>query len=195
MRGIASLLVLLLVLSGGCVIRRAAEPPAPGSEAALAAARAALAREAALALQGEIELAVAHPSRPASDTVRDAGRRPGEVLAFFGIEPGMRVADLMAGSGYYTELLARVVGSEGVVYAQLNRYVLDKLGDDALTARLTKPGLENVVRWNRELDALELPEAELDAVLLILFYHDTYWQKTNREIGRASCRERVLRDV
>jgi predicted methyltransferase len=102
------------------------------------------------------------------------------VLAFFGIEPGMRVADLMAGSGYYTELLARVVGSEGVVYAQLNRYVLDKLGDDALTARLTKPGLENVVRWNRELDALELPEAELDAVLLILFYHDTYWQKTNR---------------
>src|SRR5579871_1677530 len=53
--------------------------------------------------------AVASPDRPADDLKLDAGRKPDQMLAFFGIAPGMQVADLFAGGGYTTELLSRAV--------------------------------------------------------------------------------------
>jgi predicted methyltransferase len=62
--------------------------------------------------------AVNSPDRPADDKQLDAGRRPEQILAFFGIAPGMKVADLWAGGGYTTELLARTVGPSGKVYSQ-----------------------------------------------------------------------------
>jgi len=123
--------------------------------------------------------AVAHADRPAADKERDADRKPAEVMAFFEIEPGDRVAELMAGTGYYAELLARAVGSEGKVYAQNNRFVLERFAEKGLSERLARKGLEHVARWDRELDDLELPEG-LDAVIMVLFYHDTYWQEVDR---------------
>ena len=60
--------------------------------------------------------AVNAPDRPADDKALDAGRQPEQVLAFFGIKPGMKVADLFAGGGYTTELLSRAVGPTGTVY-------------------------------------------------------------------------------
>jgi len=127
-----------------------------------------------------IREAVAAPGRPEGDRHRDTDRRPGEVLAFFGIRPGMKVAEMMAGTGYYTDLLARAVGSLGRVYAQNNAFVLARFADKPLTARLKDPALANVVRLDRELEDPGLPEG-LDAVLMIRFYHDTYWQKTDRK--------------
>ena len=62
--------------------------------------------------------AVASPDRPAEDVKLDAGRKPDQMLAFFGIAPGMQVADLFAGGGYTTELLSRAVGPTGKVYSQ-----------------------------------------------------------------------------
>src|SRR5437867_12594677 len=56
--------------------------------------------------------------RSPEDRALDAGRKPAELLAFVGIQPGWRIADLGAGGGYTTELLKRAVGSEGVVYGQ-----------------------------------------------------------------------------
>lgn len=135
-----------------------------------------------------IAAAVAHSDRPADDRARDADRRPAEVLAYFDIQPGMKVADLMAGAGYYSEILCRAVGSDGKVYIQNNAYVLGRFGktmNPALEARLNQPDLKHCVRHDRELDALGLPEGELDAVLMVLFYHDTYWQKTDREAMNA----------
>src|SRR5690606_14891928 len=64
-----------------------------------------------------IAAASAHPDRPAADRERDAHDHPAEVLALLGIAPGMRVLDLHAATGYYTELLARVVGPTGHVIA------------------------------------------------------------------------------
>ena len=106
-----------------------------------------------------------------------------EVLTFLGIEPGMTVADLIAGGGYYSEILCRAVGSEGKVYVQNNAYVLKRFGKSMIPAiekRLGQPAMSHCVRHDSELDALDLPAGELDAVLLVLFYHDTYWQKTDR---------------
>src|SRR5262249_1710940 len=54
--------------------------------------------------------AVAHAGRSDKDLQRDARERPAEVLAFFGLKPGMHVADIFAGGGYYSELISYVVG-------------------------------------------------------------------------------------
>lgn len=127
-----------------------------------------------------IATAVDHPDRPADDRGRDGDRRPAAVLAFFEVAPGMKVADLMTGRGYYAELLARVVGPTGTVYAQNNAFVVQRFADGPLRERLARPGLERVVRLDRELDDPGLPAGELDRVMMVLFYHDTYWQKVDR---------------
>ena len=68
-----------------------------------------------------IASAVASEARPAADVARDEGRKPDEVLAFFGIEPGMTVLEVFAGGGYYTQILDGVVGSEGRVLTHNNQ--------------------------------------------------------------------------
>jgi predicted methyltransferase len=60
---------------------------------------------------------VSDSARPATDTVRDADRKPVATLEFAGVKPGDKVADYAAGSGYFTRLFADVVGPGGHVYA------------------------------------------------------------------------------
>lgn len=60
--------------------------------------------------------AIADSHRPAKDVFRDGRRKPAETLAFAGIKPGMKVAELIPGNGYYTRLLSRAVGPDGKVY-------------------------------------------------------------------------------
>jgi predicted methyltransferase len=61
--------------------------------------------------------AVADPSRPDSDTTRDADRKPAQTLVFAGVKPGDKVADYVADEGYFTRLFSSIVGSTGHVYA------------------------------------------------------------------------------
>lgn len=132
-----------------------------------------------------IAKAVAASWRPEKERARDANRRPGEVLAFFGVEPGMTVAELMTGRGYYIDILSGAVGPAGRVYAQNNKFVVERFADKAITERLKNPELANVVRWDRELDALGFEVESLDGVVMILFYHDTIWQKVDRAAMNA----------
>ena len=62
-----------------------------------------------------IEGAVANSDRPEADTARDANRKPAEILEFFGIEAGIKVLDIFAGGGYYSEILSYAVGVNGSV--------------------------------------------------------------------------------
>ena len=115
--------------------------------------------------------------RPEADVARDAGRKPAEVVAFLGIEPGMSVVDLIAASGYYTEVLSVAVGPEGRVYAQNNSYVLqmrDGANDKAMTKRLAGGRLANVQRLDRAMDDLGLEAGSIDAALTALNFHDIY---------------------
>jgi len=130
----------------------------------------------------ELTAAVAHPERPDGDTVRDAGRRPAEVLDFFEVRPGLQVAELMAGSGYYVEILAYAVGPSGGVYAHNNAYVLSKFADGPLSARLERLALPRVHRVDAELEAPGLPAGQLDLALMVLFYHDSVWMETDRAV-------------
>lgn len=63
-----------------------------------------------------IAVSVADPARPARDRFRDARRKPAETLAFAGVAPGMKVAELIPGNGYYTRLIAKAVKPGGRVY-------------------------------------------------------------------------------
>lgn len=66
----------------------------------------------------EIAAVVASPDRSAADQRNDARRKPAQLLAFFGVRPGMQALDVSAGGGYTTELLARAIGPAGTVYGQ-----------------------------------------------------------------------------
>jgi predicted methyltransferase len=123
--------------------------------------------------------ALSAEGRPAEDKARDAGRKPAEVLSFMGIGEGARVAELMCGRGWYVEVLSRVVGPSGRVFAHNSPFVLRRFAEAPLSRRLKNPDLANVTRVDAPLDEMTLP-GELDAVLIVLFYHDTYWQDVDR---------------
>jgi predicted methyltransferase len=127
-----------------------------------------------------IREALAHPDRPEADRTQDVYRKPEKVLAMVGVAPGMHVADLMSGAGWYTEVLARVVGSRGKVYAQNNRIAGGVYGKE-LARRLEHSRLPQVVLVDRELENLGLPDEQLDAVFLVQFYHDTLAMEVDRD--------------
>jgi predicted methyltransferase len=151
------------------------------------AAPAPAAHTGAVVVPDSIRAVVDAPDRTAADRALDAGRHPAEMLAFFGIKPGMRVAEIGAAGGYTSELLARTVGPTGVVYAQNSPAILKRFAEEPWSARLATPPMKNVVRVDREFDDPLPPEARnLDAVLIILFYHDTVWLGADRgKMNRA----------
>ena len=54
-----------------------------------------------------------NPARPQNERELDGARKPNEVLAFYGVKSGDRVADIYAGRGYYTAILSELVGMQG----------------------------------------------------------------------------------
>jgi len=125
---------------------------------------------------------VSAPDRSPEDRALDAGRKPAELLAFLGVQPGWRIGDLGAGGGYTTELLQRAVGSDGVVYGQNSPALLKMFAEKPWSERLAKPVMKGVVRLDRDFDNPFRPDmAPLDAVTMILFYHDTVWLGADRE--------------
>lgn len=75
------------------------------------------AAQAATHIPPALSAAVADAGRPEADKANDANRKPAETLAFAGVRPGMVVAELGSGRGYYTRLLAKAVGPKGKVLA------------------------------------------------------------------------------
>ncbi len=168
----------------------ATEPTAPAAQASAATAAAPAAAAPAPAPSAappDPELAryqalVDAPDRSSDDRALDAGRHPAQTLAFFGIAPGMRVAELAAGTGYTSELLARAVGPSGSVYAENPKFILTQFAESPWSVRLQKPVMGNVTRLDRELDdPFPANVHDLDAVLLVLVYHDTVWLKVDRD--------------
>jgi predicted methyltransferase len=126
---------------------------------------------------------VAAPGRPAEMMALDAGRKPADVLAHSLIRPGARVMDVMAGQGYYTELLARHVGPKGRVFAiEPVNYMEDAktvAAWDALKRRNA-----NVELFVGAPGDTAMPE-KLDAAFYHLTYHDLYWQSEKYKYPRT----------
>ncbi len=135
-------------------------------------------------IPANIKAAVASPGRPAQDTALDAGRRPEQMLAFFGIQPGMKVADIFAGGGYTTQLLSAAVGPSGTVYSQ-NPIFPDRLKriGEVWNTRLKNPALKNVIAVSKGYDSDDLlgaPPGSLDVVVMNMNYHDLVLLKADR---------------
>ena len=126
----------------------------------------------------EYEATLTHAGRPAPDSARDVLDHPAEMLRLAGIKPGMKVADVLGGDGYYSELLSYVVGPQGHVYL-INNLAFDNWSQPALKDRMAGGRLANVTQQTVDLNDMKLPPASLDAVLLVKVYHDMYWVNTN----------------
>ncbi len=128
-----------------------------------------------------IRAAIAAEDRDDKDRALDAGRKPGEVLAFFKVAPGQKIGELFSGPGYTTELIARTIGDKGKLYAQNTKEMLDAFARQPLTERLAKPVMKNTVMVEQPTETPFPPDAKnLDAVLCILNYHDYVWQNVDR---------------
>jgi predicted methyltransferase len=148
------------------------EPPEPAAASRPAAV--------SIAVPPAIDEIVNAMDRWDSDRDLDAGRHPGELLAFLSLAPGMRVAELVAGKGYTTELLARSVGAKGRVWAENPARLLKFVGRE-FAERSEKSVMQNVVRVDQPVDSPLPPDAVgLDAVVSVLSYHDTVWLGVDR---------------
>lgn len=125
-----------------------------------------------------IAAAVADPARPQADRDRDADRKPAECIAFAGLKPGQRIADLLPGGGYFTRIFSGVVGPKGEVIAVATPKRPDAPPDRpepsaAVRAIAADPHYKNVNVSVEKLTELKLPE-KLDMVWTSQNYHDVH---------------------
>lgn len=117
------------------------------------------------------------PDRPVSEVVsnqfsnedsRDERGEARQVMDLANIAPGMTVADIGAGEGYYTVRLAERVGNDGRVLAQdIDREALQRLG-----RRVERERLENISIKLGEADDPQLPADSFDRIFLVHMYHE-----------------------
>lgn len=123
---------------------------------------------------------VDNQNRSENNRVRDGDRKPGEVLAFFGVEDGMTVVDISSSRGYFTEIISGAVGSDGDVRAHNRAGERFEQGRAALEEHYAPFG-------NITIDAVEtgkpLPYADnsVDMVLLALIIHHLHYNEDSGE--------------
>lgn len=120
-----------------------------------------------------ITAALADPKRPKADVERDAARHPGELLAFTGIAPGMKVADFMMGGGYFTRILAGTVGAQGKVYGYQAAEFIDFRPAYADEQKAVAADYPTVIPLATALAQIAFPEP-LDAIITVQNYHDLH---------------------
>jgi predicted methyltransferase len=121
-----------------------------------------------------IATAIADPDRPATDTQRDANRKPATVLAFSGVKSGDKIADYAAGAGYFTRLFAKIVGPDGHVYASVPSALFQypNIVKGISEVQNYVVGHPNVsVNFASAIDAARYPEM-LDLFWISQNYHD-----------------------
>ena len=106
------------------------------------------------------------------DPARDAWQMPDKVIAALKLKPGQVVADLGAGTGYFTVRLARSPAAPKVYGVDIEPSMVNYIRE-----RLAKEGLKNVVAVQASEDNANLPEP-VDVVLIV----DTYHHIGNREV-------------
>ncbi len=160
--GISLAASLAIVGCGGTAEPELAEPVTPAMQASAAP---------------DLAASLASESRAEADRARDAGRKPAEVIAVLGIKPGMSVLDVMAGGGWYTEVLSIAVGLDGHVASQNSQAGLqrrDGANEKALSTRLANDRLANVSRLNKDTHTLTAEDGQFDAAITALNLHDIY---------------------
>jgi len=112
-----------------------------------------------MANANSINKALKAPDRPQQDKLRDAARKPAEILTLVDIKPNMTVVDFIAGSGYYTELFARLLNNSGKLYSVKGK----------LEKRELSPFTNISVLPSLDLTQIKSP---VDRIFTALNYHD-----------------------
>ena len=119
--------------------------------------------------------AVAATERSDKDRERDARDRPAELMAFAGIAPGMKIADVFGDEGYWTELMARAVGPKGQVRLVNNLAYSKKTLAIRQRFGLVSNRLPNAEHQTVETGDMKLGSNTFDVILIFMSYHDLYW--------------------
>jgi len=124
---------------------------------------------------------LAAPDRSDADRQADKRRDPTPLLVFAGVRPGMKVLDMGAGGGYSTELMARAVAPNGVVFGQNPADLGDK-PKAAFDARMQTPTMKNAVADVRPFDDPVPPDMQnsFDLITFLFYYHDTTYMTVDR---------------
>lgn len=112
---------------------------------------------------------------------RDGWQKPEEVVHALGVQAGQEIADIGAGSGYFTFRLARAVGPSGKVYG----VDVDQDMIDHLKKRAGEEGVLHVIPTAAKPDDPQLPEASIDLIFVCNTYHHienrtAYFEKAKR---------------
>lgn len=165
---------LLLLLLFGAACTAAQNPPENEGEANVAPGINARYKSASLDVDHWVERF--------SGESREVYVARYEVLEALGLEPGDRIADVGAGTGLYTQLLAESVGPQGRVYAvDISRPFLDFIAENAAA-----DGLDNVTTVLGEDRTSNLPAAAVDVIFHCDTYHHFEFPKTmTADLARA----------
>jgi predicted methyltransferase len=127
-----------------------------------------------------VAAAVADKSRLAENRKLDDGRHPADVLTFAQVKRGSTVADLLAGNGYYSEMLADLVGPKGTVIP------MNPSGfhEPETWATITK-AYPNIAPMVRPVNTIVLAPKSVDMIFTHLAYHDLYWQSEKFKFPRV----------
>lgn len=123
--------------------------------------------------------ALYNPDRPDADRDQDESRMAEKILTIAAVKPGMIVADLDGGSGYYTELFSSLVGEKGKVYLQNGQRFVSGHGEK-LETRLKNGRLANVERIDSGYKDLKLPDG-IDLIFISMAFHDVYVSQNEEE--------------
>ena len=159
------LFIILLLALLGCTntqyTKEATTSPSPASTVAGAQEQSdAINRPTSKPYTGDLSIF--------EDPKRDEKLQPNRIMDILGIKEGSSVADIGAGSGWFTVRAARRVGNDGIVYAvDINHDYLDYI-----EKRARRENLANIhVILGKDDDPL-LPDKSVDAILLLKTYHE-----------------------
>ena len=148
----------------------------------LAGAALVLAPCGALAQPAQVAASVAAQGRTPDNVKLDEGRKPVEVLSFFGLRKGMRVADMFGANLYWAEIMAPVVGPRGrVTIWQPTQFFNDERRKN-FTAFSKRQ--KNASLITSPFEAPNLPVNAFDFMIMNLDYHDVYFESAERKIVR-----------
>jgi predicted methyltransferase len=148
----------------------------------MVAAAFAMSPAMAAATPADVAAAVAAPGRTPDNVKLDVGRKPAEVLSFFGLKKGSRVIDMFGANQYWAEIMAPAVGPKGrVTVWQPTQFLKDdRRKSFAEFAKRQK----NVSLISSPFEAPALPRNAYDFMIMNLDYHDIYWENPEMKIVR-----------
>lgn len=136
----------------------------------------------AAAQPAQVAAAIAAPGRTPDNVKLDEGRKPADVLNFFGLKKGMRVIDMFGANLYWAEIMAPVAGPRGTVtiWQPSQFFNDDRRKNFAAFAKRQK----NVSLISSPFETPNLPANAFDFMIMNLDYHDVYLENAERKIVR-----------